>query len=113
MKIVPAVVAVLFGIAFLGIGLMFDYEPSDQSKARVAVLDMLLHPASAEFDGLRAVRLQDARYVCGAVNSTDSSGSYAGPRAFIYDVAANVAAIDDDGQIVKSHHSFRPCPLAD
>jgi len=71
----------------------------------------LINPGSAEFDALRAVEVEKARYVCGTVNGKDKSGIYAGYRGFVYDVRNDYARIDDDGTISKSHAAFRPCPI--
>jgi len=126
MKVIPATIATAFGIAFLWVELAFNYYPPvptvnvdglletpEQSKARAAVMQMLLYPEAGAIDDLRTVKSESAQYVCGKVNGKTRSGSYAGSRNFVYDVAGDFAAIDDDDQIVRSHRAFHPCPEDD
>lgn len=120
-----AIISVGVGAAFFALQSMFpmsvlleipmldaigSFFASEKSKARAAVSKHLINPGSAEFDGLRAVELEKARYVCGKVNGKDRSGSYAGYREFVYDVRIDYARIDDDGTISKSHGAFKQCP---
>jgi hypothetical protein len=125
MNIVAAGISALFGTAVLGVGVIVPYYPSffglgdslqsilsaEQSKARAAVSKLLIDPNSAKFDALREVELKRAKYVCGNVDGKDRSGSYAGPRAFVYDLISDFAAIDDDGRIARPHNRFKPCPV--
>lgn len=85
----------------------------NHSNARAAVLRLLFNPASAQFDLLRTVEVDAAKYVCGNVNATDESGSYAGYHAFVYTVAVDFARIDDDGRIAQRHAAFSACPMSD
>jgi hypothetical protein len=125
MNIAAAGISALLGSAFLAVGIIIPYYPSffgmgdslqsvlseKQSKARAAVYKLLIDPNSAKFDGLREVALEKAKYVCGNVDSKDRSGSYAGPRAFVYDAFSDLAAIDDNGRIARPHNRFTPCPV--
>jgi hypothetical protein len=125
MNLAAAGISALLGSAFLAVGIIIPYYPSffgigdslqsalseEQSKARAAVYKLLIDPNSAKFDGLREVALEKAKYVCGNVDSKDRSGSYAGPRAFVYDVFSDLAAIDDNGRIARPHNRFTPCPV--
>jgi hypothetical protein len=125
MNIAAAGISALFGAAFLTVEIIVPYYPSifglgdslqsvlstEQSKARAAVSKLLIDPDSAKFDALREVELTRAKYVCGNVESKDRSGSYAGQRAFVYDVISDFAAIDDDGRIARQHGRFKPCPV--
>jgi hypothetical protein len=125
MNIVAAAISGLFGTALLATGIIVPYYPEifgpggsletllarDQSKARAAVSQLLINPNSAKFDAMRTVELHKAKYVCGKVDGKDSSGSYAGQRAFVYDVTSDFAAIDDDGHIARPHYRFKPCPV--
>jgi hypothetical protein len=125
MNIAAAGISALIGTAFLGVGIILPYYPSifglgdslqsvlsaEQSKARAAVSKLLIDRNSAKFNALREVELERAKYVCGNVDSKDRSGSYAGPRAFVYDVISDSAAIDDDGRIARPHNRFKPCPV--
>ena len=123
-----AIVSVGVGVAFFALQSMFPISmlleipifdsigsllASEKSKARAAVSKHLINPLSAEFDALRAVEVEKARYVCGMVNGKNRSGSYAGYRAFVYDVRIDYARIDDDGTISKSHGAFKQCPVAE
>lgn len=126
MNKVAALISVGFGAGFFALQTMFPYSTlldillfdsigsllaADRSKARAAVSKLLINPASAEFDALRTVEVDKAKYVCGKVNGKDKSGSYAGYREFVYDLRNDYARIDDDGTISKSHAAFRPCPV--
>jgi hypothetical protein len=125
MNIAAVGISALVGSAFLAIGIIVPYYPSffgigdslqsvlstEQSKARAAVYKLLLDPDSAKFDGLREVAPEQARYVCGNVDSKDRSGAYAGYRPFVYDAISDIAAIDDDGRIARPHSRFKPCPV--
>jgi len=103
---------------------MFYYQPAfmndalervlntNHSKARAAVARLLFNPASAEFDVLRSVEVDAAKYVCGNVNAKDKSGVYAGYKAFVYTVSIDFARIDDDEQIAQKHDAFKICPLS-
>jgi hypothetical protein len=84
---------------------------SSHSKARAAVSRLLINPASAQFDVLRSVEADAAKYVCGNVKAKDKSGSYSGYRAFVYTVAIDFARIDDDGQIAQRRVAFSDCPI--
>lgn len=121
-----AIISVGIGAAFFALQSMFPFSilveisfldsigsffTSEKSKARAAVSKHLIHPGSAEFDALRALEVEKARYICGKVNSKDRSGSYAGYRDFVYDVRIDYARIDDDGTISKSHGVFKQCPV--
>jgi hypothetical protein len=74
---------------------------------------LLINPASAQFDVLRSVEADAAKYVCGNVKAKDKSGSYSGYRAFVYTVAIDFARIDDDGQIAQRHVAFSDCPISE
>ena len=82
----------------------------NHSNARAAVSRLLFNPASAQFDQLRTVEVDEAKYVCGNVNAKDQSGSYAGYHAFVYTVAVDFARIDDEGRIAQRHAAFSACP---
>jgi hypothetical protein len=122
MKIIPAVIAVVFGGGFLAAEFCFNYYPPvpvismssfespEQKKARAAVSALLLYPETASIDDLRTVKPDGGLYVCGRVNGKDRSGSYAGSREFLYEVAGDFAVIDHDEEIARSHRTFRPCP---
>jgi hypothetical protein len=125
MNIPAALISSGVGAAFFGACYAYDYRPSfmtadhalfdmlatSQSKARAAVSRLLINPASAQFDGLRSVEANTAKYVCGKVKAKDQSGSYSGYRAFVYTVAIDFARIDDDGRIARKHDAFRACPI--
>jgi hypothetical protein len=85
----------------------------NHSNARAAVLRLLFNPASAQFDLLKTVDVDAAKYVCGNVNAKDESGSYAGYHAFVYIVAVDFARIDDEGRIAQRHAAFSACPMSD
>jgi hypothetical protein len=85
----------------------------EQTKARAAVSALLLYPESASIDDLRTIKSDGALYVCGRVNGKDRSGSYAGSRDFVYEVAGDFAFIDHDEEIARSHRAFRACPEDD
>jgi hypothetical protein len=125
MNLAAATIAGGIGTIFFAAASLFYYQPSfikpekvldavlttNQSKARNAVSRLLLHPASAEFDGLRSVEVDGKKYVCGSVRAKDHSGAYAGHRAFVYTVAIDFARIDDDGSIAQRHDAYRTCPV--
>jgi hypothetical protein len=111
------------GAVFLALEFIYPYyrasifgysvEPlvnPDQSKARAAVSRLLFDPNSAQFNGLRAVEAQGLQYVCGDVDAKDRSGSYSGPREFVYEVKRDNARIDDSEQIARIHDAYKPCP---
>jgi hypothetical protein len=120
-----AMISAGVGVAFFAAASAFYYQPSfikidpmdllmtHNSKARAAVSRLLLKPASAEFNGLRSVDVDKAKYVCGTVNAKDKTDTYAGARAFVYTVAIDFARIDDDGQIATRHDAYRACPLSE
>jgi hypothetical protein len=114
MNIIAAGISVLFGTAFLAVEIVIPYYPSifgsEPSKAHAAVARLLLNPDSATFSDERDIQLPRARYVCGKVDGKDRSGSYAGQRAFVYDVISDYAVIDDDGRITRTQSRFKPCP---
>jgi hypothetical protein len=126
MNIVAALVATAVGAAFFGAASTYYYQPdfidpdytllgmlnTNHSKARAAVSRLLIDPASAQFELLRSVETDAAKYVCGNVNAKDKSGSYAGYHAFVYTVAMDLAHIDDDGRIAQAHGAFRACPIS-
>jgi hypothetical protein len=123
MNIPAALIAVGIGGVFLALEVAFPYRPdvpqvdltevlaSDHSKARAAVAKLLFNPDSAQFSGLLSVDARADKFVCGAVSSKDKSGSYVGPRAFVYTGSIDSARIDDDGRIAAVHPPYRPCPL--
>ena len=125
MKIIPAIIAIGFGGCFLAAELRFNYYPpvavvsmssfesAEEKHARASVLALLFYPESASIDGMHTVKPDGALYVCGSVNSKDRSGSYAGSRGFVYEVAHDFAIIDNDETIARSHRTFRPCPDED
>jgi hypothetical protein len=127
MNIVAALVATAAGAAFFGAAHTYYYQPdfidpdytllgmlnTNHSKARAAVSRLLIDPASAQFELLRSVEADAAKYVCGNVNAKDKSGSYAGYHAFVYAVAIDFAHIDDDGRIAQAHGAFRACPISE
>jgi hypothetical protein len=127
MNVLSALVATAVGAAFLGAATTYYYQPdfidpdytllgmleTNHSKARAAVSRLLIDPASAQFELLRSVEADAAKYVCGNVNAKDKSGSYAGYHAFVYTVAIDFAHIDDDGRIAQAHGAFRPCPISE
>jgi hypothetical protein len=126
MKIPAALISVGVGAVFFTVASVFYYQPSfigdyaleailntNHSRARAAVSRLLFNPASAQFDVLRSVQVDAAKYVCGHVNAKDKSGAYAGYKAFVYTVAIDFARIDDDGQIAQKHDAFKTCPLSE
>lgn len=125
MNIPAALISACIGGAFFAVCAAFPYRPEfikvdaqdllapNHAKARTAVSRLLIHPASAEFAGLRSVQLDAAKYVCGTVNARDRSGAYSGYRAFVYTVAIDFARIDDDGRIAQTHDTYRACPISD
>lgn len=122
-----ALISVGVGAAFFAAASVFYYQPSfirpdyaldailttNHSKARAAVMRLLLNPSSAQFDVLRSVQVDTGKYVCGSVNAKDKSGSYSGHRAFVYTVAIDFARIDDDGQIAQRHDAYKACPVSE
>jgi hypothetical protein len=127
MNIPAALISASLGTAFFAAGLAYYIQPSlfvtdeallamlapNHSNARAAVLRLLINPASAQFDLLRTVDVDAAKYVCGNVNAKDESGAYAGYHAFVYTVAVDFARIDDDGRIAQKHAAFSTCPMSD
>lgn len=127
MNLAAATIAGGIGTIFFATASVFYYQPSfikpekvidavlttNQSKARTAVSRLLLNPSSAEFDGVRSVEADGKKYVCGSVRAKDRTGTYAGPRAFVYTVAIDFARIDDDGSIAQRHDAYRVCPVTD
>jgi hypothetical protein len=126
MKIAAALISAGVAAAFFVATWIFYYQPTfigdhafdailttNHSKARAAVSRLLFNPASAQFDVLRSVEVDAAKYVCGNVNAKDKSGAYAGYKAFVYTVAIDFARIDDDGQIAQLHDAFKTCPLSE
>lgn len=126
MNVPAAIIAAGLGGAFFAAELAFYFQPSwintdyimgvmlasKHSKARVAVQRLLVKPESAQFDGLRTVEADKAKYVCGAVKAKDRAGYYATYRDFVYTVSTDSARIDDDGWIAERHAAFRACPVA-
>jgi hypothetical protein len=126
MNMAAAAIAGGIGSIFFAAASVFYYQPNfikpdkvidavlttNQSKARNAVSRLLINPASAEFDGLRAVEADGAKYVCGSVRAKDRNGAYAGHRAFVYTVSIDFARIDDDGTIAQRHDAYRMCPVS-
>jgi hypothetical protein len=125
---IPALlISTAMGAAFFGAASVYYYQPAfikvdfaqfsvlntDHAKARAAVSRLLINPASAQFDQLRSVEVETAKYVCGNVNAKENSGSYAGNRAFVYTIAIDFARIDDDGRIAQRHAPFTACPLSE
>jgi hypothetical protein len=127
MNIPAALISASLGAAFFAAGLAYYIQPSlfmsddallamlapNHANARAAVSRLLFNPASAQFDLLRTVDVEAAKYVCGNVNAKDESGSYAGYQAFVYTVAVDFARIDDDGRIAQRHAAFSACPMTD
>jgi hypothetical protein len=127
MNIPAAVISAGLGAALFAAGSIFYYQPSlikpdyawdvifttNHSKARAAVLRLLINPASAEFSVLRSVEVDAAKYVCGDVKAKDKSGYYAEYRAFVYTAAIDFARIDDDGRIAQKHDAFKTCPISE
>jgi hypothetical protein len=127
MNISAALVSAGVGAAFFGAASVYYYHPSlitadyalfemftmSHSRARAAVTRLLINPASAQFDVLRSVEADEAKYVCGNVKAKDKSGSYSGYRAFVYTVANDFARIDDDGRIAQRHVEFSACPISE
>lgn len=127
MNIPAALISTAIGAAFFAAGYTFYIQPPalmtdyalpeilapNHAKARAAVSRLLLNPASAQFDLLRTVDANAAKYVCGDVNAKDQSGSYAGYHAFVYTVAVDFARIDDNGRISQKHAAFKACPASD
>jgi hypothetical protein len=127
MNIPAALISASLGAAFFAAGLAYYIQPSlfmtddtllamlapNHANARAAVLRLLFNPASAQFDLLRTVDVDAAKYVCGNVNAKDESGSYAGYHAFVYTVAVDFARIDDEGRIAQRHAAFSACPMSD
>lgn len=126
MNIVAGAIASGVGGLFFAAASVFYYQPSfikpdellgtllttNQSKARAAVSRLLINPSSAEFEGLRSVEADAAKYVCGSVKAKDRTGAYAGHRAFVYTVSNDFARIDDDGTIAQRHVAYRACPVS-
>jgi hypothetical protein len=127
MNIPAALISAGVGAAFFGVASVWYYQPSfitpddvlfemlttNHSKARAAVSRLLIHPPSAQFDALRSVEANAAKYVCGKVNAKDKSDAYSGYRDFVYTVAIDFARIDDDGQIARRHVAFSACPISE
>jgi hypothetical protein len=127
MNIPAALISASLGAAFFAAGLAYYIQPSlfiaddallamlapNHSNASAAVLRLLFNPASAQFDLLRTVDVDAAKYVCVNVNAKDESGSYAGYHAFVYTVAVDFARIDDEGRIAQRHAAFSACPMSD
>jgi hypothetical protein len=127
MNIPAALISASLGAALFAAGLTYYIQPSlfvtdeallamlapNHSNARAAVSRLLFNPASAQFDLLRTVEVDAAKYVCGNVNAKDGSGSYAGYHAFVYTVSVDFARIDDDGRIAQRHAAFSACPVSD
>jgi hypothetical protein len=127
MNIPAALISTAIGAAFFAAGYTFYIQPAsfmtdyalpamlapNHAKARAAVSRLLLNPASAQFDLLRTVDADAAKYVCGDVNAKDQAGSYAGYHAFVYTVAVDFARIDDNGRISQKHAAFKACPTSD
>ena len=125
MNIPAALISAAFGAAFFAVGTAYYIQPDlfvtdtallemltpNHSNARAAVSRLLFDPASAQFDLLRTVEVDAAKYVCGNVNAKDQSGSYAGYHAFVYTVAVDFARIDDEGRIAQRHAAFSACPM--
>ncbi|WP_249225279.1 hypothetical protein [Tardiphaga alba] len=121
-----AAIASGVGGLFFAAASVFYYQPSfikpekvmdavlttNQSKARAAVTRLLINPSSAEFDGLRSVEADGAKYVCGSVRARDRTGADVGHRAFVYTVSIDFARIDDDGSIAQRHDAYRACPVS-
>lgn len=122
-----AMIATGVGAGFFALAMAFPYRPpmvavdyaldtlltTHQGKARAAVERLLLFPASAKFDVLRSVQVDQAKYVCGNVDAKDRTDAYVGYRPFVYTVAIDFARIEDDGRIAQRHDAFRPCPVSD
>lgn len=120
---VPAlVIAAGVGAAFFAAGCRWYYQPdvikpavlmstlsTEHMRARAAVRRVLIDPDSAQFNGLRSVEADAAKYVCGAVKARDKDGNFA-DVAFAYAVSLDFAYIDDDGRVTHQRSSFRPCP---
>jgi hypothetical protein len=126
MRLPVALISAALGAAFFVVANLLYYQPSlindytlsvllttNHSKARAAVSRLLFNPASAQFDVLRSVETDAAKYVCGNVNAKDKAGEYAGNRAFVYTVAIDFARVDDDGRIAQKHAAFKECPESD
>ena len=125
MNIPAALISATLGAAFFAAGTAYYIQPSlfeiddavlamltpNHANARAAVSRLLFNPASAEFDLLKTVEVNAAKYVCGNVNAKDKSGSYAGYHAFVYTVNVDFARIDDDGRIAQRHAAFSACPV--
>ena len=65
---------------------------ADLTRAHAGIARMLRDPDSAKYTNAFAER----GVVCGAVNSKNRMGGYAGPTLYIYDLAADRAFILDD-----------------
>ncbi len=126
MNIPAALISTALGTAFFALGTAYYIRPDlfvtdtallamltpNHANARAAVLRLLFNPASAQFDLLRTVDVDAAKYVCGNVNARDQSGAYAGYHAFVYTVAVDFARIDDEGRIAQRHAAFSACPTS-
>jgi hypothetical protein len=127
MNIPAVVISAGVGIAFFSAASTYYYQPplttpdyalldmltTNHARARAAVSRLLINPPSAQFDGLRSVETDAAKYVCGKVNAKDKSDSYVGYREFVYTVAIDFARIDDDGRIAQRHVAFSACPISE
>jgi hypothetical protein len=127
MNVSASLISAGLGAAFFAAASALYYQPDlinpdsvldmivtrTESKARAAVLRLLINPASAEFSVSRSVQVDAAKYVCGEVNAKDKSGYYAGYHAFVYTAAIDFAYIDDDGRIAQKHAGFKPCPVSE
>jgi hypothetical protein len=127
MNVPVAVISAGVGVAFFWAACVYYYQPpfviaddalfdmlaTNHAKARAAVSRLLIDPSSAQFDALRSVEVDAAKFVCGKVNAKDKAGSYAGHRAFVYTVAIDFARIDDDGRIAQRHVAFSACPVSE
>lgn len=78
-------------------------------EARAAVRRVLIDPDSAQFNALRSVEADAAKYVCGAVKARDKDGKFA-DVAFAYAVSLDFAYIDDEGRVTHQGSAFRPRP---
>ena len=66
---------------------MYHYQGSDSrliDDAKDAMRAGLIDPASATFEGLRVVKHEQGRIVCGLVNAKNRLGGYGGRREFLY-----------------------------
>ena len=75
------------------------YQSSDARLIDVskdAMRASLFDPASATFEGLRVVKHDQDRIVCGLVNAKNRLGGYVARRPFLYNGYAAVIYDDDD-----------------